>query len=91
MKLKYEKPMVAVDRYELTQAIAGCSIKVNSIDRLCFTLDEDVPDKLKSFAMVEGWFVDGTSGLSACTVWIKAGDGHDGYCYHTQANGALTS
>lgn len=90
MKMKYEKPMVAVDRYELTQAIAGCSIKVNSANNWCFLLDEDVPDPWKTFAMEEGWFADVT-GLGACTTWIKPGDGHDGFCYHTNANGALTS
>ena len=93
MKLQYEKPMVAVDRYELSQAIAGCSIRVGLADRGCFLRDEDVPTQLKSFAYY-GWFVD-TTGSNPCTEKIAAGqtynDGADGFCYHTQANGALTS
>ena len=28
MRIKYEKPLVAVERYELSQAIAGCVIKI---------------------------------------------------------------
>ena len=28
MKIKYEKPLVAVEHYELSQAIASCIIKI---------------------------------------------------------------
>lgn len=84
MKMKYEKPVVAVDRYELSQAIAGCSIRVNSADSLCFLKDPDVPGIAKSYA-ANGWFVEG------CVLTTIAGMNYDGMCYHTQVNAALKS
>lgn len=93
MRMKYEKPLVAVDRYELSQAIAGCSVKVGLADRGCFLRDADVPAQMKSYAYY-GWFVD-TTGTNPCNTKIAAGqtynDDADGFCYHTNANGALTS
>ena len=94
LKTKYEKPMVVVDRYALSQAIAGCSIKVGLADRGCFLTDGDVTQQMKSYAYY-GWFVD-TTGSNPCTIRVEAGhtystDGGDGFCYHTNANGALTS
>lgn len=89
MKMKYEKPMVAVDLYELSQSIAGCMIKVGMTDSGCFLNDPDVPPEMKSFA-AQGWFVEGN-----CMTHTVAGttyDGvYDGMCFHTQANGALVS
>lgn len=85
MKMKYQKPMVAVDRYELSQSIAGCNIKVGSTSGMCFLKDPDVPNSMKSFAYY-GWFAD-----DACTYRVIAGNNYDGFCYHTQANSALTS
>lgn len=85
MKMKYEKPMVAVDRYELSQSIAGCGgVKVNLADSACFLNDPDVPDIMKSYA-VNGWFVSG------CTYTVVSGQDFDGICYNTQAGGALGS
>lgn len=88
MKMKYEKPMVAVDLYELSQSIAGCAISVGLTSSACFLNDRDVPPEMKSFAAI-GWFVGN------CEIQTVAGttyDGvYDGMCFHTQANGALTS
>ena len=89
MKMKYEKPMVAVDLYTLTQSIAGCGISVGFMDNGCFLDSPNVPPEMKSFA-AHGWFVDGH-----CDIAIVAGTTYDGIydamCFHTQANGALTS
>ena len=89
MKMKYEKPMVAVDLYQLTQAIAGCTITVGLINSGCFLESPNVPPEMKAFA-ANGWFVEGN-----CLIHTVAGttyDGvYDGMCFHTQANGALTS
>lgn len=85
MKMKYEKPMVAVDRYELSQSIAGCIISVGLTDSACFLLDNDVPPQMKELAAT-GWFVDG-----GCMYQSTEGTSYDGVCIHTQANGALTS
>jgi hypothetical protein len=83
MKLKYEKPMVAVDRYELSQSIAGCVIIVNYTDSNCF-LNSGVPDLFKELAS-SGWFVGG------CALFTQDGASFDGVCIHTSANAALTS
>lgn len=85
MKMKYEKPMVAVDRYELSQSIAGCGIKVGSADSMCFLRDPDVPNAMKSFAY-HGWFAS-----QSCAYRVIAGNDYDGFCFHTQANSALNS
>lgn len=85
MKMKYQKPMVAVDRYELSQSIAGCGIKVSNTGAVCFLVDPDVPNAMKSFAYY-GWFAD-----YSCTYRVIEGNNYDGYCYHTQANSALNS
>ena len=85
MKMKYEKPMVAVDLYQLTQSIAGCAISVGFINSGCFLESPNVPPAMKAFA-ANGWFVDGS-----CDVHTVAGTTYDGMCFHTQANGALTS
>lgn len=89
MKMKYEKPMVAVDLYKLTQSIAGCAINVGLTNSGCFLDSPNVPPEMKAFA-ANGWFVEGN-----CMIHTVAGttyDGiFDGMCFHTQANGALTS
>ena len=88
MKMKYEKPMVAVDRYELSQAIAGCNaIKVCLEGNACFLRDPDVPAITKAYA-ANGWF---TSSAKDCLIKTVNGVTYDGICYHTQVNGALVS
>ena len=90
MKMKYEKPMAAVDLYELSQSITACHIKVGLMRSDCFLNDSDVPAEMKAFA-AQGWFVN----ADHCEIYTVAGttyDGmFDGMCFHTQANGALIS
>ena len=87
MKMKYEKPAVAVDRYELSQAIAGCSgIKVNLESSLCFLMSNEVPGNIKAYA-ANGWF----TAAGECAIQVISGVTYDGVCYHTQVNGVLTS
>lgn len=85
MKMKYEKPMVSVDRYELSQSIAGCNIKVGATSAMCFLRSPSVPNAMKSFAY-HGWFAD-----AQCSYRVVEGTNYDGFCYHTQANAALIS
>lgn len=86
MKAKYQKPMVAVDLYKLSQAIAGCSIKVNYNSSLCYLTDSSVPPALVGYA-AEGWF----TAEGACVKKAEDGQVFDGFCYHTQGNGVSTS
>ncbi len=81
--MKYEKPLVAVDHYKLSQAIAGCAFKVGLNDSMCYLRDPDVPNVIKGFA-AKGWF----TAEGSCTYQAVAGQTYDGICYHTQANGA---
>ena len=87
MKMKYEKPAVAVDRYELSQAIAGCSgIKVSLESSQCFLNSSNVPANIKAYA-ANGWF----TAAGDCNIRVISGVTYDGVCYHTQVNGVLTS
>lgn len=86
MKMKYEKPMVAVERYELSQAIASCVIKIGpNGSNSCIRTDPDTPDEMRSWA-INTWFSDST-----CTLTVSTGQTFDGICYHTQANAAFQS
>ena len=89
MKMKYEKPMVAVDFYQLTQAIAGCYIKVNYTSSGCILESPNTTLDHKAYASI-GYFVEGSCIIS--TVPGTTYDGaNDGICYHTNANGVLLS
>ncbi len=95
MKMRYEKPVVAVDQFKLSQAIAGCAIKVGFTDSLCFLNSDAATVESKALAAV-GYFIP-----DSCGQWIQAGttmdqfgnpsSSYDGPCYHTNANGAITS
>lgn len=88
MKMKYEKPLVAVERYELSQAIAGCVIKIGANGtRTCILNDEDAPPAMRSDANL-GRFADST-----CLPFnrVNVGELFDGSCYHTQASATFPS
>lgn len=82
MKMKYEKPMAAVERYELSQAIASCITKIGpNGSNSCVRTDADTPPKMREWA-THGWFVDDTC---LPTAIVPIGTEFDGICYHTQA------
>ena len=79
------KPLVAVERYELTQAIASCAIKIGFLNSDCVKKDPDATDQMRDLAY-QGWFSSGECDL--------AGNGmsqNDGVCYHTNINAAFNS
>ena len=84
MKMKYAKPMVLVDRYELSQAIASCLVNVQFTNSSCFLNTPGIPAQMKELAAT-GWFIDG------CVIMTEEGTTFDGICIHTAANGAVTS
>ena len=49
--------MVAVELYQLTQSIAGCTITVGFTNSGCFLESPNVPPEMKAFA-ANGWFVE---------------------------------
>ena len=90
MKIKYEKPMVAVERYELSQAIAGCVIKIGpSGSRDCIRTDADTPPVIRSRAN-DGYFADHTC-IPTAPFMVTPGSQFDGICYHTQTSAIFPS
>lgn len=88
MKMKYEKPMAAVERFELSQAIAGCVTKIGpSGTNGCIRTDADTPPKMREWANA-GWFVDSTCQPGAI---VEIGTVFDGVCYHTAAAATFQS
>lgn len=78
MKLKYEKPLIAVERYALSQAIASCPTKVGFGDNVCMAKDDDVPTLMQEMASY-GYFGEGRCVMEA----TGYEDNYDGVCYHT--------
>lgn len=88
MKIKYEKPLVAVEHYELSQAIASCIIKIGpNGSNACVRTDADTPGAMRSWAN-SGWFADSSCDPNSL---VSIGQTFDGICYHTQANAAFQS
>lgn len=85
MKSRYEKPIVAVERYELSMAISGCSTKIGLLNSACVYNDPDAPTEMRSLAILQ-WFTSGK-----CTNVVQGGQSSDGICYHTNANAAFQS
>lgn len=86
MKLIYEKPMMAVERYELTQSIATCVTKIGLLNSECVIKDPDAPGPMKDYAEYYGYFISG-----ACDLSGEALGEYNGICYHTTANAAFSS
>lgn len=85
MKRNYVTPVITVEYYELTQSIAACITKINSLDSMCVLNDSDgVPVWDYAF---DGWFAPG----HCAEEWTAGMDSDDGICYHTSINQAFTS
>lgn len=87
MKKVYEKPMMAVEYYQLTQAIAACSTKISFLNSECVKNDPDATDLMKSLAW-DNWFTDAANCPSG---FPSDMDGFDSICYHTNAEAAFNS
>lgn len=86
MKIKYEKPLVAVERYELSQAIAACVLKIGpSGSQYCIMTDPQTPDDMRDVIIQEGLFA------TDCGASASEGMTFDGICYHTNANATFVS
>lgn len=85
MKKPYEKPILAVEYYQLTQAIASCATKIGLYSSDCVLKDPDSTSQMKDLAAI-GWFNAGSCAGSASEM-----DGSDSICYHTNLNTAFSS
>lgn len=84
MKKQYEKPLIAIEHYELTQSIASCGVKFNFLDKFCVIKDSDATTEMRNLAM-KGYFIE-------CTNVPSYGeDNADSICYHTNTNVAFNS
>ena len=83
MKMPYEKPMMAIERYELTQSIATCSLKIGFLNTECVINDPDAPLSMIDLAY-SGYFIQDCENVAPDT-------GNDGLCYHTSVTMAFNS
>ena len=79
MKLKYEKPLIAVEQYSLSQAIAACPTQIGYNDNFCIAEDEDATEYMRNMAAA-GYFTEGR-----CITPGVEMDADDGVCYHTNS------
>ena len=86
MKKHYEKPLVAIEYFELTQTIASCNIKIGFLDSACVRNDPDATSEMKNLAM-QFYFASGTCAKS----YGPGANPNDGVCYHTNLNAAFNS
>lgn len=94
MKLNYQKPMVAVEHFELSQSIAGCSIKIGFGSNACVQNDSDTPPEMRSVAILNPtYFAEGCNAAGHFDVITNdiPGAEKDILCYHTQTNATFTS
>ena len=85
MRVKYEKPLVAVERYELSQTISACAIKINNTNNACVLNDPDSPWEMLGLAInFPNYFGSGCKN-------VNYGSTSTGICYHTNANATFTS
>lgn len=91
MKKKYQKPIVCVEHYSLTQSIASCTgikIRANGIPgRADVLADPDATNTMKNLARIGG-FLEGGAG---CVNNLSSYVDKDGVCYHTNINAAFNS
>lgn len=80
MKLKYEKPLIAVEQYALSQAIAACQTQVGYNDNICMANDEDVPLLMREMAAA------GMFGEGRCVETTTDVGSDDKVCYHTSTS-----
>lgn len=84
MKKPYQKPLLAVERYCLTQSISSCvGLKINSVDAECVKNDPDSTNMMLNLAHRNGF-------LAGCAIDVS-GHRYEGICYHTNVNAAFTS
>lgn len=84
MKKQYQKPLLVVEHYSLTQTVASCSgIKINVASRECVLADPDSTNMMINLAYRNGF-------LNPCDTNLS-GTRYDGVCYHTNINAAFSS
>ena len=87
MKKKYERPVIEVENFQLTQQIASCSgVKINLTSGDCVLNSPYATEEMRRYAMV-GFFMDNDT----CMPISVGMDDMDGICYMTNVNMAFSS
>lgn len=86
MKKEYVTPEIAIEHYEVTQAIASCATKIGFLSSECVIKDPDATNQMKDFAYI-GYFTD----EDHCVNYFQGMDEFDSICYHTNASAAFSS
>lgn len=76
MKKKYEKPQVYMEKFELAEHIAGCSLTINSGDPVICVGEGYVQGEY-----LDSWFLEKNTN---CTVPLE------GYCYTNSSMNVAT-
>lgn len=85
MKKKYERPVIEMERFQLTQQISSCgAIRINLTDAQCVLESATATEEMKRLAHA-GFFMDG------CHLIPTDMDDLDGICVMTNINVALYS
>lgn len=83
-KKQYSKPVMLVERFELTQMLSSCGTLIGHNSNTCVLEDADATNRLKSFAF-QGYFLGG------CPEYWYGDDNIDGICFHVSSNLMFTS
>lgn len=85
MKKHYERPLLLVERFELTQKLSNCSLLIGLNDSACVLKDEDSTFMMKDLALQQFFNAD------ACVLHPIGMEGDDGLCYHINVNMVFSS
>ncbi len=80
----YTKPVLLVERFNLTQCLSNCSVMIGFQDQMCILRDEDSTGTMKDYA-VKGYFSPDPA-IGCGGRHITDMDFEDGVCYHTSVN-----
>lgn len=84
MKRSYEKPLLFVERFELTQMLSSCNVLIGLNNSQCVLDDTDSSLRMKSMAQY-GVFLGG------CEIQRQGVDSEDGMCYIAASNMVFSS
>ncbi len=85
MKKAYNKPIVLMESFGVTQMLSNCTLRIGFQDENCVLNDTDSTDDMKILAW-NSYFNAG-----ACAWYPQDQDFEEGVCYHTSVNLAFSS
>ncbi len=89
MKKKYERPIIEMECFQLTQQISSCgTVKINLTNSECVLVSASATDEMKRLAYA-GFFLD--VGADGCLMTATGMEDSDGICYMTNVNIAFSS